>query len=123
MLPSGRSPLLFLLEPVVARLAKALQVVLIPEQVLFALMADLVVSDQLRGVGLDPSASHHLAGEEITLQHLHAQLLPTSRLVPLPPTNVTIALCQASRLAFRPSDARAQRCQPWLECRESAHNP
>lgn len=106
-----------------AWLAKALQVVLIPEQLLVTLVPDLVVSDQLRGVCLDAPTFNHLAGEQITLQHLHAQLLPTRRLVPLAPGNAAIAFCEASRLTFWPSDARTQRRQLWLECRESAHNP
>lgn len=59
--------LLPLLLAVVASLAHALDVALIPKHALIATMRLDVIADQLRGVCLYPFA--HLAGEQVTHQH------------------------------------------------------
>jgi hypothetical protein len=72
----------FLLQLIVAGLAQALEIVLIPEQTLIASVRCLVVSHQSRCVAVSATASNHLASEPVAYQHRHAQLLPACRLVP-----------------------------------------
>ncbi|WP_353505675.1 hypothetical protein [Rhizobium sp. RM] len=51
------------------RLAKALQIVLIPEQLLITAMRHLVVSYQSRRIAINATAANHLASEEVSDQH------------------------------------------------------
>ncbi|WP_368517470.1 hypothetical protein [Rhizobium sp.] len=100
--PKGLTFLL-LLQAVVAGLAQAVQIALIPEQRLVAVVRRLVVCHELRCVSLDATASLHLASEEITDQNAHAQLLPTSRLIPGSPWLRAVTLTMALRFRFLPT--------------------
>jgi hypothetical protein len=85
----------------VARLAQALQVLLIPEQLLIAMVRPLVVGYELRCVRLDLPTSDHLAGEEIASEDGHTQLLPARLLVPTAMLKVLVTLTMAFPLIIR----------------------
>lgn len=90
-----------------AVLTKNLQILCRPEQRLVAAVRHLVVSNQLRGIRLDPLA--HLAGEQVAHQDRPPQTLPARRLVPGAPWLGGIAVAMAGRLiALRVTDARWQ---------------
>lgn len=112
--PRCRSPalpaLLALLQPVMAVLAKALQVLIIPEQPLITTMRDLMVSNQLRCVSLDAATSLHLASEEIANKNGPAQLLPPCRLIPAAPFDVLITIAQALLLITRQTTNARCKC-------------
>jgi hypothetical protein len=84
----------------VAWLAETLEVGLVPEQRLVALVLALVVSNELGRVSVDLAASGHLAREVIIRQDFPPQLLPTRRLVPAamrliviaPPVSLSLSL-------------------------------
>lgn len=69
--------LLLLLFAVVACLADAMQVALIPELALIAAMRVDVIAYQFGCLRFDASASGHLASEQIALKDHPSQFLPT----------------------------------------------
>jgi len=107
--------LLALLPTVVAGLAEAPQVALIPEQRLVTAVRLAVVGHQQRGVRLDPAAAPPLAGEQVAAKDRHAQLLPTRRLVPLPPTALIALPIERLAINRRRSKPRPQRPETWTQ--------
>ncbi len=77
--------LFLLLDGIVAGLADAAQVALIPELAFITTVRLDMIADQLGSVGLYSPASRHLACEQVARQYLPAQLAPTFQLVPLSP--------------------------------------
>ena len=92
---SALSPLL---AAVVAGSAQALQVALVPEEDLAALMLPLVVDDEQRRVGSHEAAPGPLAGKHVAGQDNHAQRPPARSLVELTPRRVQHAVLVASAL-------------------------
>ncbi len=110
-----------LLELVVAWLAQALEIVLIPEQALITTVRRLVVSHQSRRVAVDATASNHLASEPVAYQHRHAQLLPSRRLVPSTIFETGITMTVALNLTSRRPKPRRKCADTWLDGCKSAH--
>ena len=90
-----------LLAAVVAGSAEALQVALVPEKDLIAVMLPLVVDDEHRRVGSHEPAPGPLAGEHVAGQDDHAQSPPARRLVELAPRRVQDAVLVAGALYRR----------------------
>jgi len=90
-----------LLAAVVAGSAEALQVALVPEEDLVAVVLPLVVDDEQRHVGSHEAAPRPLAGEHVAGQDGNAQCPPARRLVELAPRRVQHAVLVASALNRR----------------------
>ena len=90
-----------LLAAVVAGSAQALQVALVPEKDLIAVMLPLVVDDEHRRVGSHEPAPGPLAGEHVAGQDDHAHSPPARRLVELAPRRVQDAVLVAGALYRR----------------------
>jgi len=103
-----------LLAAVVAGSAEALQVALVPEEDLIAVMLPLVVDDELRRVDSHEAAPGPLAGEHVAGQNDHAQRSPARRLVKLAPRRVQHAVLVAGALD------RRQRTKPGPQGCEAA---
>lgn len=105
-----------------AWLAQRLQVGLIEEENLIALVRYDMVTDQFRCVAFDLAAACHLARKEITLECSHAQPLPPNQLIPLAPRLCSLTVLVAILLITgRWPKPWRQATDAWLQCRKSAH--
>lgn len=119
--PSEGARLLACLETVMAWLAQALQVADVPEEIMIASMRTLVVSDELRCVGHELTASGHLAREHVPDQNFLAQPLPIRGLVPLAPRLLCVPALGGLHVE-RSAEPRPHRPDAWLDAGEPAHN-
>lgn len=103
-------------------LAQRLQVLLIEEQRLVALVRRDMVADEFRCVAFDLAAACHLASEQVALECLNAQALPSNQLVPLAPRLCGLPMLVAVLLITRcGTQTRRQRAKRRLECGKSGH--
>lgn len=81
-----------------------------------------MVADEFRCVAFDLAAASHLASEQIALECLNAQTLPTHQLIPLAPRLCRLPMLVAILLITRcGTQPRRQRAERRLECRKSGH--
>lgn len=81
-----------------------------------------MVADEFRRVAFDLATACHLASEQVALECLNAQALPSNQLVPLAPRlcglPMLVAVLLITRCGTQPMRQRAERR---LECGKSGH--
>ncbi len=81
-----------------------------------------MVADEFRCVSFDLATACHLASEQITLECLNAQTLPSDQLIPLAPWLCCLTMLVAILFITRcRTQARWQRAERRLECGKSGH--